>query len=364
MTRSGEARWVFSSYVFIWIAFIFAIPWSLWLPPYFLFKLKMISSCIYVYVLAPARLWRSHHLETSRSLSLAPRPLIFWPTGFSAALSVSEHWRSPADRRGYGVAGRAGGCRTLGKPSEVMHFSIRFWLTFFFTKMDTQCSITSWISVPFIAADRSKNGGDYYAPFYVKEAEPLIEGGGAMWRGGAFEMRRRGYRNIAKASVRFWEHYGETSVKTNIPFLILVKLVQTVQGWFFFFLFLSCTDYKMLYYFVQLYWKRVKKSTCRSLCLDYGCTCKWSWYICFWLRCTAWCHPSAEGTLLFRLLFLFFRLFVFLLCLYKEKKFFIKKINIGKKNLNLYTLCKLTPLPAVMIGWNSTMPFFLVLFSV
>lgn len=31
-----------------------------------------------------------------------------------------------------------------------------------------------------MAADRSKNGGDYHAPFYVKEAEPLIEGGGAM----------------------------------------------------------------------------------------------------------------------------------------------------------------------------------------
>lgn len=45
-------------------------------------------------------------------------------------------------------------------------------------------------------------------------------------------------------------------------------------------------------------------------------------------------------------------------------KKFIKKKNIGKKNLNLYTLCKLTPLPAVMIGRNSTMPFFLVLFCV
>ncbi len=68
---------------------------------------------IYVYVLAPARLWRSHHLVTSRSPSLAPRPLIFWPTGLSAALSVSEHWRSPADRSGDGVAGR--GLSNTGK---------------------------------------------------------------------------------------------------------------------------------------------------------------------------------------------------------------------------------------------------------
>ncbi len=149
-----------------------------------------------------------------------------WSSGLQGSLllflfpNTEDRLRTEAGR-----GWRAGGCRTLGKRSEVMHFSIRFWLTFFFTKMDTQCSITSWISVPLMAADRSKNGGDYHAPFYVKEAEPLIEGGGAMWRGGDFEMRRRrrGYGNIAEASVRFWEHYGETSVKRNVPFLILVS---------------------------------------------------------------------------------------------------------------------------------------------
>lgn len=81
--------------------------------------------------------------------------------------------------------------------------------------------------------------------------------------GGAFETRRRrGSGNIAEASVCSWEHDGKTSVKRNVPFLIVLisYLVQTVQGLIFllFSSFLSCTDYKMLYYFVQLYWKRVK----------------------------------------------------------------------------------------------------------
>lgn len=98
-----------------------------------------------------------------------PRTLIFWPIGLSAALSVSEHWRSPTDRGGDGVGG-ARGCRTLGKRSEVMHFSIRFWLTFFFTKMDTQCSITSWISVPLKACGQVRGWWEWPRPFHWKEA--------------------------------------------------------------------------------------------------------------------------------------------------------------------------------------------------
>lgn len=118
-------------------------------------------------------------------------------------------------------------CRTLGKRSEVMHFSIRFWLTFFFTKMDTQCSITSWISVPLKACGQVRGWWEWPRPL-------SLEGGGA------FETRRRGSGNIAEASVCSWEHDGKTSVKRNAPFLIgLVSyLVQTVQGWVFFFPFL------------------------------------------------------------------------------------------------------------------------------
>lgn len=155
-----------------------------------------------VYYLAPARLWRSHHLVTSRSPSLAPRTLIFWPIGLSAALSVSEHWRSPTDRGRDGVGG-LGVCRTLGKRSEVMHFSIRFWLTFFFTKMDTQCSITSWISVPLKAADRSEDGGSDHAPFHWKEAGRLKRGGGA--------------------PEHCWSWFENVMAKRNAPFLILVS---------------------------------------------------------------------------------------------------------------------------------------------
>lgn len=93
-------------------------------------------------------------------------------------------------------------------------------------------------------------------PFYVKEAGPLKQGGGALWKGGAFELRRRrGYGNIAEASVWFWEHDSEKKCPISyFSFLTCTDCTRvttpTPQ--------LSCTDYKMLYYFVQLYWKRVK----------------------------------------------------------------------------------------------------------
>lgn len=167
----------------------------------------MISSCIYVYVLAPARLWRSHHLVTSRNPSLAPRTLIFWPTGLSAALSLSEHWRSPADRSGDGEAD-SGVCRTLGKRSEVMHFSIRFWLTFFFTKMDTQCSITSWISVPLKAVDRSEDGGSDHALFMWKrwslwnEEEGSVKSWGGGGATGTLLKPRFGFGNMMAKHLR------------------------------------------------------------------------------------------------------------------------------------------------------------------
>lgn len=114
-----------------------------------------------------------------------------WSSGLQGSLllflfpNTEDRLRTEA-----GTGWRAGGCRTLGKRSEVMHFSIRFWLTFFFTKMDTQCSITSWISVPLKTGPRmagittplfmwKRRSLWYKEEGLCEEAEPLKWGGGA-----------------------------------------------------------------------------------------------------------------------------------------------------------------------------------------
>lgn len=110
LVRSGVGRDFLARESFIWIAFIFAIPRSLWLPPYVLLNVKNYKVvCIYV---PPVGLWRSHHLVTSGSPSFTPWTLTFWPSGLSAAFRVQTLKSARGQKQGR-VGGR--GLSNTGK---------------------------------------------------------------------------------------------------------------------------------------------------------------------------------------------------------------------------------------------------------